>query len=92
MEHLIYDSVKKYYGYKTYRYKMVKRYSNVILITSIAFIVISDILSARFVRRNSTRIALALLGCRTITIVGLSLNIGELLSGRNVLYRSRYWR
>ena len=86
------NSAKKYYGYKTYRYKMVKRYNNVILITSIAFIVISDILSARFVRRNSTRIALALLGCRTITIVGLSLNIGELLSGRNVLYRSRYWR
>lgn len=71
---------------------MLRRYNNVVLIINVAIIIISDILSARFVRNNSTKIALALLGCRTITIVGLSINIGELLSGKSVIYRSRFWR
>lgn len=86
------SSAKRYYGKGTYRYKMLRRYNNVVLIINVAIIIISDILSARFVRNNSTKIALALLGCRTITIVGLSINIGELLSGKSVIYRSRFWR
>lgn len=53
--------------------------------------IISDILSAQIVKKYSATIALALLGCRKLTIVGLTINLGELLSGRNVIFRSRAW-
>ena len=83
---------KRIYGKRSYKFRIVKKYNNVILITNVALIIVSDLLSARFVKTHSTKIALALLGCRTITIVGLSINLGELLSGKSVMYRKRYWK
>ena len=86
------DSAKKHYGKKSKNYKQLLRYNNVILAANMAFIIVSEIFSKGIVKKYSATIALALIGCRTITIVGMSINIAELLSGKSVVYKNRLKR
>lgn len=85
-------SAKSYYGKNSNNFKKIRRYNNIVLIASVACAIVSDILGTRYLKNYSTKIAVALLGFRTITIIGLTVNVGELLSGRNVIYRNRLRR
>ena len=85
-------SAKSYYGKKSYSYKKIRQYNNIVLAVNIACIIITDILGVRYLKNYSTKIAVALLGFRTITIIGLSINLGELLSGKHIIYRDRLKR
>lgn len=85
------SSARKHYGKKSTRFKKLVSYNTAVLAVCVASAIISDILSAQIVKKYSATIALALLGCRNLTIVGLTINFGELLSGRNVIFRSRAW-
>lgn len=85
-------SARSYYGKKSSNYKSLLKYNNIVLAANVAFIVVSEILGKAIVRKYSLTIAYALIKVRTITIVGLSINIAEIVSGKNVMYRSRRGR
>lgn len=83
------NSAIKYYGKNSSKYKQLLKYNNIILQSNIAFMIICEVLSKSIVKKYSATVAVALIGCRTITISGMAINIAELLSGKSIIYRNR---
>ncbi len=86
------NSAKKYYGEKSTNYKNIRKYNNILLIINVAAIIIGEILGKYIIKKFRDSIALALIGIRHITIIGLSFSAAELLTGKTLYYRNRVRR
>lgn len=82
-------SARNYYGKNSNNYKNLIKYNSIILAAQVAFIIICDRLGKSVMKKYSVSVAYCLIKARTITIVGMSINVAELLSGKSIVYRSR---
>lgn len=82
-------SARNYYGKNSTNYKNLIKYNSIILAAQVAFIIICDRLGKSLMKKYSLTVAYCLIKARTITIVGMSINVAELLSGKSIIYRSR---
>lgn len=82
-------SARNYYGKNSNNYKNLIKYNSIILAAQVAFIIICDRLGKSVMKKYSVSVAYCLIKARTITIVGMSINVAELLSGKSIIYRSR---
>lgn len=82
-------SARNYYGKNSANYKNLIKYNSIILAAQVAFIIICDRLGKSVMKKYSVTVAYCLIKARTITIVGMSINVAELLSGKSIIYRSR---
>lgn len=82
-------SARNYYGKNSTNYKNLIKYNSIILAAQVAFIIICDRLGKSVMKKYSATVAYCLIKARTITIVGMSINVAELLSGKSIIYRSR---
>lgn len=82
-------SARNYYGKNSTNYKNLIKYNSIILAAQVAFIIICDRLGKSVMKKYSVSVAYCLIKARTITIVGMSINVAELLSGKSIVYRSR---
>lgn len=79
--------VKRNYKKNSKDYKNLIKYNSIIFVANVAISVVSTVLGLK--RTKSLSVIYYIIKFRTISIAGMCINIGELVSGRNVLYRSK---
>ena len=91
----IYNCIKKtkdarnYYGKNNSSYKKILKYNVVICSLACATQIVSYLIGRRYARQATDALMYYMIKMRTYSICGMAINIGEIISGRSVVYVKR---
>ena len=81
------NRVKRNYRKNSRNYNNLIKYNSIIFVANTVIAVVSTVLGLR--KSKSLSVIVCIIKIRTISIAGMCINIGELVSGRSVFYRSK---